>query len=538
MTKKEQKIAEKIIKREKTSLIVRILSWIGAITMPIIIVVITVGIVFYSNGYSITKDFQIIQTGVLTVKSNIRSADLKINGLNENTTPEVITSLEEGNYEILVEKQNYYPYEFSVTIDPGLAYTVYANLFYTPQYIENTTIQKNITKLYLTEYNTTKAIGISNDDDEITIYKCKLKDDFWSSPSCEDLGGIEKIFSTNDFEIVIDDSFNYILSPSLRYMLIKANYIEDLDSEHSDASSIATENGSGEDNKYSIGYFIIDLESNDIEVLSLKSFLPDDDFIMWATNDNNIIYKRKEDLISYDVADDSNTILVGNWNDNTGNYHLSNSRLYVTEKEGIFEKRWDGKKSEEKLKNEQVFHDLYTEGEYILDTSKIEWFQFFDKNDYFFCKIDNDYYIFHLKDKTFVRLNNDEINDDLEIISVSYDQNKLLIRSGGTYYVLWLYIEDWDYLTEYKYYKIWDCEDENLCSFSWADDSSVLFVWMKTEDSENGGYLWYSDLWGINQQLLADEIDSSLTSVRDASQLYVLMYTNADDKDLVELAIR
>ncbi len=68
------------------------------------------------------------EMGKLSVSSRPDQARILINGSDQGTTPNLITGLKPGSYEVRIQKQGFLEYVQKITVDPGAAMSVEASL--------------------------------------------------------------------------------------------------------------------------------------------------------------------------------------------------------------------------------------------------------------------------------------------------------------------------------------------------------------------------------------------------------------------------
>ena len=152
--------------------------------------------VWYYNdfkGYRLTKEGQIIQTGVLSVTSNVRGASLYINSEYKGNIPKVISGIELDTYEIKVSKEDYYDYNFTVPINPSYSFSVYSKLYLLPEKIEYNSIAEDVGSIFTSKINNKDVILIKqSDDNNLEISKCTLSTTILSKPTCNNMFELSK----------------------------------------------------------------------------------------------------------------------------------------------------------------------------------------------------------------------------------------------------------------------------------------------------------------------------------------------------------
>lgn len=77
--------------------------------------------ILYAMGYSFDwQKYALVQTGGLYLKSTPNGAQIAINGKNKNTTPRLVSHLRPSFYEITISKNDFYPWQKTLEVLPGL----------------------------------------------------------------------------------------------------------------------------------------------------------------------------------------------------------------------------------------------------------------------------------------------------------------------------------------------------------------------------------------------------------------------------------
>ncbi|MCX6796201.1 MAG: hypothetical protein NTW06_01760, partial [Candidatus Falkowbacteria bacterium] len=123
----------------------------------LIFIIVTPLVCLYATGYQIGQNFSIQKTGILVVKTAPREANVYLENKTQKKlvadllatdknksylTPAKIKGLLSGEYDITINKDNYWPWNKKLVINPGQSL-----------YLENITLFKNSSPALLTEKN-------------------------------------------------------------------------------------------------------------------------------------------------------------------------------------------------------------------------------------------------------------------------------------------------------------------------------------------------------------------------------------------------
>ena len=79
-------------------------------------------ILLKANGYQLNyKNWRIVQTGMIILDGDPRSAQVTINGRKRGNLPIKLTNLSPGNFDVIVSADNYSPWQRIVQVEPGKA---------------------------------------------------------------------------------------------------------------------------------------------------------------------------------------------------------------------------------------------------------------------------------------------------------------------------------------------------------------------------------------------------------------------------------
>ncbi|MBU0612627.1 PEGA domain-containing protein [Patescibacteria group bacterium] len=94
---------------------------IYAFTLVLVFIVVAPLLVLYATGYRYDfDDHKVIKTGVLSVDSDPRNAQITINGGKFGSkTPTVIKNLFPGDYSVIIEKEDYFTWEKTLQVFPN-----------------------------------------------------------------------------------------------------------------------------------------------------------------------------------------------------------------------------------------------------------------------------------------------------------------------------------------------------------------------------------------------------------------------------------
>ncbi|MEA3357498.1 MAG: PEGA domain-containing protein, partial [Patescibacteria group bacterium] len=101
-----------------------------SITVPTFLVLGTLGIYFYAKGYRInigTKEIE--RTGVISVISEPKRADIKIDDEKVGRTPKAVPGITEGTHTITVSKQGYFDWSTEINVKIEQSIPIHATLF-------------------------------------------------------------------------------------------------------------------------------------------------------------------------------------------------------------------------------------------------------------------------------------------------------------------------------------------------------------------------------------------------------------------------
>lgn len=180
---------------------------IKSILLPTLYTVLLVAfamlIYFYANGYRFNIFNQkIIQTGVVSVESNIMGAQLSLNGKITGKTPKS-TSLEIGTYDVKVQKDAYYPWEKQINILEGKSTPIYAWLIKNnPESNTRWTSTGVLEKFWINTSNSF-VLALTKESKGYSLWRYNINPALWD-------------FSSNPLQIMQFDESNIdiLLSPS------------------------------------------------------------------------------------------------------------------------------------------------------------------------------------------------------------------------------------------------------------------------------------------------------------------------------------
>lgn len=277
---------------------------ISSILFPILytllLFLVAVLIYFYANGYRIDiLKQEITQTGVINIESNIYNAEIYLNGKLIGKTPKS-TSLEVGNYDVIVKKDGYNNWEKNITIQEGKSSPITSFL-----------VKQNptFTTLWTSTGEIVKTWSNSADDHILFLTKESEKYKLWRynvNPALLD-------FSGNPLEIMAldNDNITILLSPNgLQALLTITN----------------TDN--------TISQYIIDTQH--LNTLSTLKAL-DNSFTKsyteyWSLDSNYLILDSSTNLLSYNIKQNLNTTLITKDSNTTAIWTTdSQGYLYIVE---------------------------------------------------------------------------------------------------------------------------------------------------------------------------------------------------------------
>ncbi|HOU76134.1 MAG TPA: PEGA domain-containing protein [Candidatus Dojkabacteria bacterium] len=527
--------AEKVIvncvkSHKKRELLGTLLSWMGGTLMPLMLISLTYGIIMISKGYRLTKEGQIIQTGVLSVTSNVRGASLYVNSEYKGNVPKVISGIELDTYEVNVRKTDYYNYNFTVPINPSYSFSVYSKLYKLPEKIVFEEIFADAENIYTSNNNKTVILK-TNDKEKYELYKCTLSTTLISKPSCDPIFDIQENIDLADFNYksnayVDINTLRTKLSPNNQQLLLEItirNKIETIE----DEAILEEENLPDEE----IGkeLILLDLSGKDVEITSLDRIPQNIDQIVWSTDSKYLIFERENDLIAFDIDKESINIVVGSWENKDLEYQLINGSVIFWSENGLEIRDLDGKTYDPIVVPEQKFTNLSSE---ITQTFNVENTKLVTIDQSGLRPIvekEDLMYVLDIKDNTFKVIPDCLTSQGCNFKSFSPDAEKALFQKENAYYLYWIEKEEWDYLTEDILYELFVC-NERKCEIQWADDSSILFIWMQSyDDNEAIGEIWYCDFWGKNKNKLITEVVSNFIVTDKASRIHVGKVKNEEE---------
>lgn len=476
-------------------------SWLGAILMPVILVFLTTIVILYSKGYRLTNIGTIIQTGALTVQSNVSDVRIYVNGHDQGVAPKILTGLEEGRYDVKVERDKYYSYSRDIPVNPGLSYTVYSSLFYTTENIQFQTVESDSNQIYFpTKGHELILMTKINDDDDLSMYKCTTGSTFWSQPECTEF------WDGNSIKFKLD-GLNFLPSPDNSKILISGNI-----------ETTANQN-ENIDTTLPVEKIIVFADGNKNTFTSADGLPNDLSLLQWSNDSKFLIYSKNSDLISYNFDKSITTILLGGWEFPRSYLLINGSVIYLTAN-SIERKDLDGT-------DHKVLISSDVTPDYQIDFNNVTSIKM-DPTGRYLLLITNNYpIVIDLKDEISFSLTIDcpqtTSETTCEFISFSPDGQKAIFSKDGISYILWIEIEEWDYITTTNPYEIFNCSGIK-CTYTWADDSSVIFVWKSNNIDQSIdplGTIWYSDLWGENQNALISDIFPDTLCTDNAGKLFV-----------------
>ena len=106
------------------------------VLLGIAISIATVVFVYNVNGYSIDrKTGEVVQNGLLYIDTKPESAEITLNGQKQRGRTDARLVVEEGDYEIQLDREGYQPWKRSIVLEGGsLRRLTYARLI--PQKID------------------------------------------------------------------------------------------------------------------------------------------------------------------------------------------------------------------------------------------------------------------------------------------------------------------------------------------------------------------------------------------------------------------
>ncbi|MBN1373928.1 PEGA domain-containing protein [Candidatus Dojkabacteria bacterium] len=485
-------------------------------------------VILYSKGYRFVNN-TIIQTGSITIKSNVRGAELLLNGKSLGTSSsKILTGLEVGDYTIEVKKENYHSYSFPVRVKEGLSYSVYSKLFRTKSYIESETLLSRSTRHYFSDEEKNTVLAYTEFADHFTIQRCNISFVFWSTTSCNEVFNSKEVSLTNGDYAVDLENLKLIPAPDLSKVLLQFDIKSALTKDTKNLESTVTI-----DSKTIVAFTTNTLNSY-IEVTNIPTGANISD---WAANSEYLILTRNDEIISHDFAKSVNLIILSGDEIETIPHTFVNGSIVFVNKDGIVSKALSGNNTETivPINTKFMYQPLPAEqekdnGSFILNPDEVTEIHADLTGTMFVIKVDSTYWFLDTSKLTAHEIVNC-YESNCKFVSISPDSSKAIINISNVYFVFWLVVDEWDYLTTYNGYEIADCT-ETSCNFVWGDDSGVVFFW-------KNGTISYSDLWGINKNELLENIESKFTVLNDSGSLVVgKINETTNELKLVEVTVR
>lgn len=525
----EKAIKDCVKSHQKRHILGSFLSWMGGILMPLMLILLTYGIIMISKGYRLTKEGQIIQTGVLSVTSNVRGASLYINSEYKGNIPKVISGIELDTYEIKVSKEDYYDYNFTVPINPSYSFSVYSKLYLLPEKIEYNSIAEDVGSIFTSKINNKDVILIKqSDDNNLEISKCTLSTTILSKPTCNNMFELSKDIDLTELDyskaaFIDTKAVELKISPDNKHILMEITILEEEIQESETIIDIFKEKTETANTEIEVGkeLLLLTLTGKDVKPTFLERIPQNIDQIEWSEDSSYLFFERNNDLISYDISKETINIIIGNWEEDKLEYQLINGSIVFWDKDGLELRDFDGKTYDPIITPKQKFSQLpkasvqtFTAEDtqlIAIDASGLR--PILEKND--------TTYVLDLNDNSFLTIPECSINEDCIFDSYSPDGEKVVFKKDNGYYLYWIEKEEWDYLTEDRLYELFVC-NERKCNLQWADDSSALFIWMQSyDDNELMGEIWYCDFWGRNKNKLITGVIDSFVVTDKASRLHI-----------------
>lgn len=527
-TDPEKVIVNCVKSHKKREIFGTFLSWMGGILMPLMLIFLTYGIIMISKGYRLTRDGQIIQTGVLSVTSNVRGASLYINSEYKGNVPKVISGIELDTYQVNVKKTDYYDYNFTVPINPSYSFSVYSKLYKLPEKVEFDEIFSDAEKIYTSDQNSKTVLLKTNNEDQYELYKCTLSTTLISKPNCDSIFDIQKDIDLSDYNYPSDSYVNITnlrtkLSPNNQQLLIEMSVLEEVETIESETNISQTDEKEDTIPVKELGkeLILLDLSGKEVKITSLNRIPQDIDQLEWSASSEHLIFERENDLIAFGIKNESINIVIGSWENKDLGHQLVNGSVIFWSENGLEIRDLDGKTYDPVIIPEQKFSSISAD---VIQTFTAEDSKLITIDQSGLRPIvekENLMYVLDLNDNTYKVIPDCLSSQDCNFISFSPDTEKALFQKDNSYYLYWIEKEEWDYLTENRLYKLFVC-NERKCEIQWADDSSVLFIWMQSyDDNEIIGEIWYCDFWGENKNKLITDVVSNFIVTDKASRIHV-----------------
>jgi len=245
--------------------------------LPFLIILASLGLFYYAQGYRFNfQTQQVSSTGILSIDTIPSRSDLFIEEEYYGKTPKS-TTLSEGEYNLRIEKDDYHPWQKSVSIMEGKSTSIYPWLiattieskdsFSSSKTIDQDHIYQNETAIFFTLY---EDIGNTR---SYEIWKLSTNSSAWDFTD-----NPNKILSF-DIDLDLKNSFDILPSPNSSIVLfsltidsVKDKYIMDTDTTNN---------------------------LNNLTPITLNGF--SDYLITWNKSNKSLILESNIDILSYDL---------------------------------------------------------------------------------------------------------------------------------------------------------------------------------------------------------------------------------------------
>jgi hypothetical protein len=319
----------------------KIKSFLTVVIVLVLLSAGTAGIYFYSKGYRIDlTQGEISKSGVISIETTPKRANVYIDGNNKGKSPRAITGLSEGEHEIIIQKEGYREWKMTVTVAAEQSIPIEATLFYLEPNIEKISTKELsdyvIDQIFFDQNNQIAIFTVlSTEESKLQVWGYPINRRFWELDT-------DPFLITEFLTTEIEDSqipmlniqnYNIQISPNSQRALLNttadntSKYYTFYTDRYVEApAEITNINQFGEvlplwsqDSQ-----FIVFSKNNELRTLNIESNVQtvifekgDEENFIWTSTENSQIYYVKPKENDYDIyrvrtEGDSNTIVLEN----------------------------------------------------------------------------------------------------------------------------------------------------------------------------------------------------------------------------------
>lgn len=297
------------------------------LTVLFILILLAAGtafVYFYSKGYRIDLiQREISKSGVVSIETTPRRADVFVDGKNKGKTPRAITGLPEGEHEILIQKEGYRNWTMTVTVSAEQSIPIEATLFYLEPEIEKLSVddltEYTIDEIFFDENNQIAIFTTLSEESNLQIWGYPINRRFWELDTDPFL--ITE-FLTEEVEgsilpVINITNYNIQISPNSQRALLNTT-VDDISKYYTFYTDRYEENPTEITNVNQFGQelpiwskdsqFLVFSKNNELRTLDIDSFVQtvlyekdSSDSFIWTSTENEQIYYIRPSEKNYDV---------------------------------------------------------------------------------------------------------------------------------------------------------------------------------------------------------------------------------------------